>query len=920
MASFIRRVLLDLKKKDVDFSKITFILPNNRSGVVLQHELSNLSNTTFFAPRILSSEEFVEKLSNLKTLSNIELLFNFYKTYLDLTEKNAQEPFDSFSKWAQVILQDFNEIDRYLVDPKYIFGYLHEIQKINANHWSLEKNQSDFTQRYLTFWSKLNLYYNEFTNNLINSGFGYQGLIYREAVENIESYIQASTTEHHVFVGFNALNKAESTIIQELLQNEMVSIYWDIDSHFINSKIHNASHFINLHKANWNYYKTNEFKWFSNHYNTPKDIQVIGVSQNIGQAKMIGTLISELKEANNLSNTAVVLGDETLLIPVLNSLPENVDALNITMGFPLKDTPLTPLFNRLFIIHSQKQSEFYFKDIISILSHQYIRPLFQSSKNNNADELISHIQQQNLVFLTEAKLQSLIEENADVISLLFGNWENSPELAISNCLSIIITIKNRLSSKKENTIALEYLFRFHEVFNLLFELNSTYKTITTVKTLHGLFKELISFETLDFKGEPLKGLQLMGMLESRVLDFETVIISSVNEGILPSGKSNNSFIPFDVKLEVGIPTYQEKDAVYTYHFYRLIQRAKNVYIIYNTEVDSLNGGEKSRFITQLEIEGIHNISHKIVNPKSRNITVSSDYVSKNEAILSKLKEIARKGFSPSSLTSYIRNPMDFYYEKVLGIKEADDVEEIVAANTLGSIIHNTLEEFYKPIEGKNLSEEILKTMISKIDVTVRKHFLDIYKQGDITKGKNLIIFEIAKRYVLNFLNLEIKTLKEGNTIKIISIETDLNIPININELDFPVRLKGKVDRVDEYNGITRIIDYKTGKVEQSKVNLEHWEEITTDYDKYSKSFQVLCYALMIHHKSPLKSDTEAGIISFKNLKSGFIKFNKIDRENGKQQKSTNINQDILDPFTQQLKNLILEIFNPEIDFVAKDIT
>jgi ATP-dependent exoDNAse (exonuclease V) beta subunit len=264
--------------------------------------------------------------------------------------------------------------------------------------------------------------------------------------------------------------------------------------------------------------------------------------------------------------------------------------------------------------------------------------------------------------------------------------------------------------------------------------------------------------------------------------------------------------------------------------------------------------------------------------------------------------------------------MDFYYEKVLGIKEADDVEEIVAANTLGSIIHNTLEEFYKPIEGKNLSEEILKTMISKIDVTVRKHFLDIYKQGDITKGKNLIIFEIAKRYVLNFLNLEIKTLKEGNTIKIISIETDLNIPININELDFPVRLKGKVDRVDEYNGITRIIDYKTGKVEQSKVNLEHWEEITTDYDKYSKSFQVLCYALMIHHKSPLKSDTEAGIISFKNLKSGFIKFNKIDRENGKQQKSTNINQDILDPFTQQLKNLILEIFNPEIDFVAKDIT
>lgn len=919
MANFIRSVLIDLQKQEVDFSKIHFILPSKRSGVVLQNELSRLSNTTFFAPSILSIEEFVEELSNLKTLSNIELLFSFYKTYLNNIKIDEHESFDSFSKWAQVILQDFNEIDRYLIDPKYIFGYLNEIQKINTNHWSLQENQSDFTKRYLKFWSQLHLYYKDFSNNLITSGFGYQGLIYREAVENIENYIQANETVHHVFVGFNALNTAESTIIQELLQNEMASIYWDIDSSFINSKIHNASQFINSHKTNWSYYKTNDFKWFSDYYNTPKDVQVIGVPQNIGQAKVIGELLSDLKETNDLANTAVVLGDETLLIPVLNSLPENVDTINITMGFPLKDTPLTPLFNRLFVMHSQEKSEFYYKDVISILSHQYIRPLFQSLQKNSADELILHIQQQNLVFVSEAKLQSLNKENVNVISLLFGNWENTPKTAISNCLSIILAIKNSFSSKKENTIALEYLFRFHEVFNMLLGLNEKYNTIVTIKTLHGLFKELISFETLDFKGEPLQGLQLMGMLESRVLDFETVIISSVNEGVLPSGKSNNSFIPFDVKLEVGLPTYQEKDAVYTYHFYRLLQRAKNVYIVYNTEVDTLNGGEKSRFITQLEIEGIHNIKHKLVSPKNRKIDVELDRISKNESIIYKLKEIAANGFSPSSLTSYIRNPMDFYYEKVLGIKEVDDVEEIVAANTLGSIIHNTLEDFYKPLEGKLLTEGIIKTMLSKIDATVRKHFLDIYKQGDITKGKNLIIFEIVKRYVLNFLTLEIESLKEGNTIKIISIESDLNIPIEIAELDFPVRLKGKVDRVDEYNGVTRIIDYKTGKVEQNKVQLENWDDITTDYDKYNKSFQILSYALMIQHKSPLNNDTEAGIISFKNLKSGFINFNKIDRESGKQQKNANISQEILDGFTQQLKNLILEIFNPEIDFVEKEV-
>ena len=210
-------------------------------------------------------------------------------------------------------------------------------------------------------------------------------------------------------------------------------------------------------------------------------------------------------------------------------------------------------------------------------------------------------------------------------------------------------------------------------------------------------------------------------------------------------------------------------------------------------------------------------------------------------------------------------------------------------------------------------------MISKIDTTVKHHFLDIYKQGDITRGKNLIIFEIAKRYVSNFLNLEIDALKNGNTIKIISIEANLNISIDINELNFPVRLKGKVDRVDEYNGVTRIIDYKTGKVEQNKVQLENWEDITTDYDKYSKSFQVLCYALMINDNAPFHTETEAGIISFKNMKSGYLKFNKLDRESGKLQKSSSVNQEVLDSFSSELNKLILEIFNLEIDFIEKEI-
>lgn len=411
----------------------------------------------------------------------------------------------------------------------------------------------------------------------------------------------------------------------------------------------------------------------------------------------------------------------------------------------------------------------------------------------------------------------------------------------------------------------------------------------------------------------------MGMLESRVLDFETVIISSVNEGILPSGKSNNSFIPFDVKIENNLPTYKEKDAVYAYHFFRLLQRAKNIFILYNTEPDAFNGGEKSRFITQLEIEGLHNIKRSLVSPNVPVQTDSLNTISKSDLVMNRIKEVAEKGFSPSSLTSYIRNPLDFYYQKVLKVKQYEDVEETVASNTLGTVVHDTLEDFYKPLIGKFLTIETLKGLKFNIEKTVTLHFKNIYKEGDLKSGKNLIIFEIAKRYVLNFLNLEIEDVKEGNKIKILEIESDDNkVKLDIPELDFSVYLTGKIDRVDEYNGVTRIIDYKTGKVEQGKVNIIDWEELNTDYDKYSKPYQILAYAYMMNAKTPFKSPVEAGIISFKNLNNGFLKFG-VKESTYSRTKDELITQDTLSNYFIELKKLILEICNPDSDFIEKEV-
>ncbi|NMH89029.1 PD-(D/E)XK nuclease family protein [Flavivirga algicola] len=918
MTTFIFDVLKDLQSNNENLSELTFVLPSKRAGLFLKHQLTKVTKQTIFSPHIISIEEFVEDLSELKSISNTELLFEFYTAYIKLTKKSEADTFESFSKWAQILLQDFNEIDRYLIPQKNIFDYLSAIQDLN--HWSLENDKTEFVKNYLSFWNKLHNYYTQFTEQLINKKIGYQGLIYREAVNNLESYIQFNTERQHVFLGFNALNTSEETIIQELLKNDLAKIYWDIDAVFINNQKHDAALFTRQHKNNWTFFKDNSFNWITTNYSKEKNISVFGIPKNIGQAKYIGTLLNNLQKDNqSLQNTAVVLGDENLLVPVLNSLPSGIEALNVTMGFPLKSIPIASLFESLFHLHKTPSNTFYFKDVINIISHQLIRPLFNIEGIDFATKIIETIDANNLVYLTAERLKLLANNSEDLIDLLFSNWSQSVREALENCSQLILRIKNYLDDEKDsNLLSLEYLFRFNELFNEVFRLNTEYHHIKDISTLYSVFKELLSSETLDFQGEPLQGLQIMGMLESRVLDFETVIISSVNEGILPSGKTNNSFIPFDVKIENNLPTYKEKDAVYTYHFYRLLQRAKNVYILYNTEADILTGGEKSRFIAQLELEGVHQINHQIIAPHVPVIQTSLNVVKKTNSILAELKEVAHKGFSPSSLTNYIRNPIDFYYQKILKIKEHTNVEETVAANTLGTVVHNTLEDFYKPLVGTLISVEIIKNLKTDIAKTVTRHFTDVYKEGDVTRGKNLIIFEIAKRYVSNFLDLEIKELKAGNQIKIMAIEANNNVVIEIPELDFPVTITGKVDRVDEFNGVIRIIDYKTGSVEQSHVEIIDWESMTTDYSKYSKSFQVLTYVYMMFKSNQIQLPVEAGIISFKNLGKGFLKFSKKDKAGAYAKKDTLITQETLDNFYKELKQLVLEICNSDIPFTEKE--
>ena len=405
----------------------------------------------------------------------------------------------------------------------------------------------------------------------------------------------------------------------------------------------------------------------------------------------------------------------------------------------------------------------------------------------------------------------------------------------------------------------------------------------------------------------------MGVLESRVLDFETVIVTSMNEGKFPAGKSQNSFIPYDVKRELGLPTFKEKDAIYTYHFYHLLQRAKNIYLLYNTESDGLDAGEKSRFITQLEVEkqDKHQLSHDIYNAILPEVAYSPIVIPKSESVLLRLKQIAEEGFSPSALTSYIRNPIQFYFQKMLRIRETEEVEENIALNTLGTIIHETLKELYDSFVGKFITESDIANCFKQVDSEVLKQFKVVYKEGEIKKGRNLLAFEVAKRNVYNFLKTEESAIKNGDAIKILALEQRYERVLEHPSLPFPVKIGGSVDRIEERNGNIRIIDYKTGKVEKGNVTLSSWIGLTKDI-KNDKIIQILAYAFMYEEQAKGKP-IEVGIISFKNLNAGFLPFT---FKTGKEI-NTIIDQQIQSDYLEQLCLLINEILDENSPFEEK---
>jgi len=935
MQPFLEKIVKHLYERYGDkISDVCIVLPNRRAGLFLKKYLAKEIHQPIWLPEIFSIEDFIAQLSDLRVLDSVDLLFEFYEVYKELNPETA-EPFDAFAKWASMLLNDFNEADLYLVDEKKFFTNLRDIKEVE--NWSF--NSAELTElqtKYLNFWDSMGDYYCALSSRLLSKKQANQGLVYRTVAENILERVEGKSWQKIIFSGFNALSAAEEKIISTLIKAAKAEVLWDADVYYTDDKNQEAGKFIRKYKKAFSPEKK-EFLWEENNLSTDnKNIQIIGAPGNVNQAKTAGSILSSLQKKNeDIEKTAVVLADERLLFPVLNSLPATIENMNVTMGYKLNNTTVVDFFTIVFDLHENarhfKESgdnyKFHHKDVVKFFNHTYTYILCSTEDASYLPfEIVNNILSGNQVFLSATEIEKALnnELKASPFKLVFEHWKNVDE-AIECLNNLINELKLRLidsaaeeGSEKIN-LESEFLISYSKIINRIQALCAEYKSIAEIKMLRKIIAQLVSSSSLPFYGEPLNGLQIMGMLETRMLDFENVVLLSANENILPEAKTKSSFIPFDLRKAFGLPTYTDRDAIYAYHFYRLVQRAKNVFILYNTETDVFGKGEKSRFVTQLvyELPKVNKqvkIEEKILDleiklPEFGNAIV----IEKTKDIFEKLDVKAQEGFSPSFLNAYRNCSLQFYFRYVARIREEEEIEEFIGADTLGNVIHKVLEKLYTPFIGKNVTALDIDRMKKTADEETKKAFEEMYNKNDLLYGKNLLIQKVAEKFIQGFLSREAEYIKENKEDLFIKvIEEELNAEVVIEAIEKKIKIKGKIDRIDGFGNTTRIIDYKTGSVDDKELKIKEWDSLADV--KLNKSFQLLMYGLL-YNKVNLerKENLQSGIISFRKLSEGLkkVKVNDLDY----------LDETTLQTFEEQLKKLITEIYNPQIPFSqTKDLT
>lgn len=912
---FLTSVAKKLLKETKPIHQLALVLPNQRAGLFLKQEIAALVKKPVFLPKIITIEEFFHQLSGLTKVEKVEQLFRLYESHQHVAVKDADD-FDKFLTWAPTFLSDCGEIDTNLIDGDVFFKTLYNDREIR--NWNVAEQITELQEKYLQFWYTAKDLYNHFTNNLLHDGRAYNGLAYRYAIENIQSAYAKLPYSAVWMVGFNALNKAEEALFQFIYENNAGRFFWDMDDYYVNDseEMNKAGKYFREYRKLW--LKDTDLQTSHNKIGTlTETINIIESANDVLQCDIAANIIEELAQKGEVNaNTAIVLADEQLLEPLLYRLPKEFGPYNITMGKALAQFPLFHLFDDYFalqngLISGNKGAGFPTSLLKPLLTSPYLKlggNLLQQT------QLLSTIVEQNISLLWSQEFNQQVDD--EVWWKEFLQPVGSLDEMITSLHVMIEQLRNQFLSQ-DDKINIQVLFEIKKIIQQFETYLHQFQGEWSLKAFRNLFKQVARSTRIPYEGEPLQGIQIMGVLETRCLDFENIIILSTNEDIIPKGQTGNSFIPYVFKDHFQIQTFKDKDAIYAYTFYRLLHFAKRVYFVYNGQPGAIGGGEVSRFVQQIDAELPQKIKkeipiiHQSVSlPEYMKPDFSYTIEKTDQLINEMINYMENEGLSPSSLNQIIQSPLDFYFQKIAGISEPKEWEQDIEVNTFGTIVHDSLEELYTPYKNIPLTKEILNGLLENTTDVVNEKVKKVFKKGDTSTGMNYLSKMAAQTLVEHTIKGDLLRIQQ-HRLTILSLEEELTctFPKRVFGKTIEVKLKGKADRIQQRDEVIEIIDYKTGKVDamqSSKVPEIH------EKPKHAKLNQILCYSLMAcEGKSNYALDIiRPAMQPLKSWQSGLVFING--------DADFVISKQLMDEYKDQLQMVISKLLDTKQHFVPEE--
>ncbi len=942
METFLKQVAHDLyNKTEGNFTKVAIVFPNKRASLFFNEYLAQESDRPIWSPTYVSISELFRQSSDLSIADPIKLVCDLYKVFQKAT--GSKETLDDFYFWGEMLIADFDDADKNMADTHALFSNLKDLNELMDNYDFLEEGQkealsqffhnfsinqvTELKQRFISMWNVLGDIYTEYKALLESQSIAYEGMLYRQVIEQLD--VEALPYNKYIFVGFNVLNKVEHTLFKKLNEAGKAMFYWDYDTFYLNKTPHEAGEFI---RRNLRDFPSELPASFFDNLNQPKEVTFIESPTENGQVRYLPQWIRENLTSQE-KETAVVLCNEALLQPVLHALPDNVKHINITMGFPLSQTPAYSFVNALMELHTSgynpNNGRYLFAEVISVLKHPYTRQL-----SPEAEKLEQNLTRDNRFYPLPSELK---QDN--VLELLFTPRRNNLDLCsmLSEALKEVAVIYQQQAASHSDAfdqLYRESLFKTYTLVNRFHTLIESKELNVQAGTFQRLLTRVMSSSSIPFHGEPAIGMQVMGVLETRNLDFRHLIMLSVNEGQLPKAGGDSSFIPYNLRKAFGMTTIDHKIAVYAYYFYRLMQRAEKVTLVYNTATDGINRGELSRFMLQFLIEWGYPVLRKQLEAAQSPQDSTPIIIEKTPDVMERMKSVfdirnnPKALISPSALNCYLDCPLKFYYKYVALLSAPDEVTADIDSAKFGSIFHYAAEHIYKALtaHGKLISKENLETLLKdevRLQTYVDNGFKELFfnlppNEQPEYNGIQLINSAVIVKYIQQLLRNDLRYAPftfVGSEQRIFE-----NIEICTSTGDIQSRIGGIIDRIDSKGESLRIVDYKTGGDADTPANVQSL--FIPDKKRSNYVFQTFLYASIVCKKLREKNDSRlvapALLYIHRAASENYSPVIQMGEPRKPKEPVENFAQYEGD-FRENLKTLLEDIFNPDISFTQTEI-